>query len=174
VHTLEVVRATECDAGIIALLGRMTFTETFGHLFREKKDLLSYYERTFSVAKIRNSLNKENNLYWLAHVDELPVGYAKLKLNSSNEFVDSDNICQLQKIYVLRDFLSMKIGRELQDMLLTEAKERFFSDIWLSVLNSNQRAISFYERNDFVKVGEHDFQIGRENFDFLAMNKKLS
>jgi len=41
--------AKNTDATAIALLGRITFTETFGHLFRIKKELLDYYQRTFSV-----------------------------------------------------------------------------------------------------------------------------
>ena len=105
---MKISRATEADATSIALLGRFTFTETFGHLFRDKNDLMEYYERTFAVEKLANSLKKGSNAYWLAHIDQLPVGYAKLKLHSPSPFIDSRNVCQLQKIYVLKDFLSQK------------------------------------------------------------------
>ena len=71
------------------------------------------------------------------YVNRLPVGYAKLKLNSNSEFIESKDVCQLQKIYVLKDFLSMKIGFGLQDLLLKKAKELNFNKVWLSVLNSS-------------------------------------
>src|SRR5690606_37570602 len=129
------------------------------HLYRDKQDLLNYYNATFSVEKIENGMVKPNNLFWIAFADRLPVGYAKLKLNSRSEFIDSGNICQLQKIYVLKDFLSMQIGSELQNILLKKAKELGFEKIWLSVLNSNERAISFYSKNGFTEIGNHDFQI---------------
>ena len=172
-NALEIRLARKEDAPFIALLGRTTFTETFGHFFRDQQDLIDYYNSTFSVQKIEGGIEKPNNLFWIAFANRLPVGYAKLKLHSNSEFVDSKEVCQLQKIYVLKDFLSMKIGLELQGALLDKAKELKFTQIWLSVLNSNERAIRFYEKSGFDEIGNHDFQIGKENFEFIAMNKEL-
>jgi len=172
--TVEIRLAQEEDAQFIALLGRVTFTETFGHLFRDQNDLIDYYNKTFSVQKIEDGIRKQNNVFWIAFVNRLPVGYAKLKLHSRSEFIESKDVCQLQKIYVVRDFLSMRIGFELQESLLKKAKELGFSQIWLSVLNSNERAINFYEKTGFEKIGNHDFQIGKENFEFTAMLKTIA
>jgi len=165
--------AEESDAEFIALLGRITFTESFGDLFRDKNDLLEYYERTFSVQKIRNGIKDPKNIFWIATINDLPVGYAKLKLDSRSEFIESESICQLQKIYVLKDFLSMKIGLQLQNELLDKAKELGFNKVWLSVYVDNQRAINFYLKNDFKHIGDHKFVIGQEEFDFIAMVKQL-
>ena len=165
--------ATFEDAQFIALLGRITFTETFGHLFRDPQDLRDYCENTFSVEKIENGLSKSRNIFWISFVDRLPVGYAKLKLNSSSEFIDSDRICQLQKIYVLKDFLALKIGYQLQELLIQKAKDLGFEKVWLSVLDSNERAIRFYKKNVFEEVGQHDFTIGKEDFDFLVLAREL-
>ena len=172
-NNIKIRLANKEDAKFIALLGRITFTETFGHFFRDKQDLLNYYNSTLSVEKIENGIAKPNNVFWIAFANRLPVGYTKLKLNSKSEFIDSTNICQLQKIYVLKDFLSMKIGLELQNLLLKKAQELKFKEIWLSVLNINERAINFYKKNGFEKIGNHDFQIGKENFEFIAMRKEL-
>ena len=172
-NDLEIRLARKEDAQFIALLGRTTFTETFGHFFRDQKDLIDYYNSTFSVQKIEEGIEKPNNLFWIAFANRLPVGYAKLKLHSKSRYVDSKGVCQLQKIYVLKDFLSMKIGLELQGSLLEKAKGLNFRNIWLSVLHSNERAIRFYKKSGFEEIGNHDFQIGQENFEFIAMNKKL-
>ncbi|WP_298791157.1 GNAT family N-acetyltransferase [uncultured Allomuricauda sp.] len=169
---MEISRATPSDATIIALLARITFTETFGHYFEDKSDLENYLDHTFNVKKLKSSLTNPNNLYWLAYLDELPVGYAKLKLNSPSSFLNESELCQLQKIYVLKDFLSKKIGLALQNVLLEEAKSKA-PKIWLSVLKENVRAIRFYEKNGFEKIGDHDFQIGKEHFEFQAMVKSL-
>ncbi len=166
-------KATVVDAEYISLLGRVTFGETFGHLFRDKQDLLQYYERTFAVQKIRNSIANPNNAFWLAFVNELPVGYAKLKLRSASPFINSKEVSQLQKIYVLKDFISLKIGRELQNSVLAKAIENKSESIWLSVLERNNRAIAFYKKNDFSQLGNHDFQIGKERFSFIVMSRNL-
>ena len=172
-NTIEIRLAKKEDAKFIALLGRITFTETFGHFFRDQKDLIDYYNLTFSVQKIEDGIKKPNNIFWIAFVNRLPVGYAKLKLYSNSEFIETKDVCQLQKIYVLKDFLSMKIGFELQNLLLKKTKELGYDNIWLSVLNKNERAINFYKKSGFKKIGYHDFQIGRENFEFIAMKKEL-
>jgi ribosomal protein S18 acetylase RimI-like enzyme len=172
-NPVEIRLAKTEDAQFIALLGRITFTETFGHFFRDQNDLIDYYNRTFLVQKIEDGIGKPNNIFWIAFVNRLPVGYAKLKLHSNSEFIESTDVCQLQKIYVLKAFLSMGIGFELQNSLLEKAKELNFHNVWLSVLDSNERAISFYKRTGFEKIGHHDFQIGKENFEFVAMKKEL-
>ena len=172
--TVLIRNATPADAGIIALLGRITFTETFGHLFRYNEDLDNYLNRTFSVDKIEGSLKKTENVYWLAFADRTPVGYAKLKLDSPSQFMEESTVCQLQKIYVLKDFLSLKIGLGLQQELLKKAGDLDYVTIWLSVLKENERAIRFYHKNGFEKIGDHDFSIGREDFKFIAMAKSLT
>ncbi|WP_422348762.1 GNAT family N-acetyltransferase [Flagellimonas sp.] len=162
------------DAAVIALLARITFTETFGHYFRDPTDLDQYLNRTFGVSKLRTSLSKPNNVFWLAYVDELPIGYAKLKRNSPSPFLNLDKVCQLQKIYVLKDFLSQKVGLALQEILLKKAQEEGFQKIWLSVLKANERAIRFYTKNGFDTFGDHGFSIGKEDFEFQVMAKDLS
>ena len=87
-HKIKTRLAEKKDAEYIALLARITFTETFGHFFRDRQDLLNYYDSTFSVEKIERSISKSNNIYWISFIDRLPVGYAKLKLNSKSEFIE--------------------------------------------------------------------------------------
>jgi len=168
----EIRRAAIQDAKTISSLGEITFKETFGYLFTDVQDLEAYCERTFSLRKIESSLGQASNLYWLAFVNEKVAGYAKLKLDSSSSFVNSKSVCQLQKIYVLKQFQSLKLGYGLQEHLLNKAKLMEYEDIWLSVWRGNQKAIQFYKRNMFNKVGEHTFTIGKEVFDFIAMARK--
>ena len=74
VNTIEIRLAKKEDAQFIALLGRITFTETFGHFFRDQKDLIDYYNLTFSVQKIEDGIKKPNNIFWIAlsliHISE--------------------------------------------------------------------------------------------------------
>ena len=65
-NTIEIRLAKEEDAPFIALLGRTTFTETFGHFFRDPQDLIDYYNSTFSVQKIEDGIKKPDNVFWIA------------------------------------------------------------------------------------------------------------
>ena len=170
---IKIRLANPKDATNIAHLGSTTFTEAFGQLFRDKNDLTAYCKRTFSVEKIYNGLKKANNIFFIAFFDKKAVGYAKLKLYSPSDFITSEKVCQLQKIYVLNNYLSLKIGFQLQNLLLKTAKENGFEKIWLSVYKNNIKAIRFYEKNDFKSIGNHDFNIGKEHFEFIVMVKNV-
>ena len=167
---LHIRTATPDDAATVALLGRITFAETFGHLFlNHAADLRSYLDRTFAVAKIRNSLGEPDNRYWLSLLDGLPVGYAKLKYPSPTPLLPKEDPAQLQKIYVLREFLAQGIGKVLLSAMLTDAVRRGLNTLWLDVLKQNTRAIRFYEREDFVPLGDDTYTIGAQTFEFHLM-----
>ena len=170
---LLIIKATVADAEIVALLAQITFDETFGHMFRDRNDLINYFNHTFSVAKIRSSIAKKYNVFWLAFVDELPIGYAKLKKYSPIEEIADKNCAQLQKIYLRKDYLNQQIGALLQQALFDEVIKLGKKTIWLSVLKTNFRAIRFYKKYGFVTVGEHLFSVGQETFDFYIVEKSL-
>lgn len=170
---IDIKPATAADAATIALLARITFGATFGHLFRDSMDLQNYYQKLFAVEKIRNGIAKAENLFWLATMDELPVGYAKLKLNSPTPSLDSVAVCQLQKIYILADVIGTGVGRQLQEIVLNTARDLAFQDLWLSVLHSNERALRFYKKNGYQEIGSHDYSIGKEDFHFKLMHLVL-
>jgi len=167
---LQIRPAGPGDAEIVALLARITFVETFGHLFaNHANDLTAYLDHTFAAAKIRNSLGELENRYWLALRDGLPIGYAKLKHPSPTPLLPHDDPAQLQKIYVLKEFLSLGIGPALLAAVLNDAARRGLHTIWLDVLKQNARAIRFYEREGFVPLGNDTYTIGSQTFEFHLM-----
>ncbi len=167
-------RATIYDADNISFLGKTTFDQSFGHLFKERNDLIRYLDSTFSKTKIKNSIAKAHNIYWYVHDNDLPVGYAKLQLNAPSEFIQRTNgVCKLQKIYFLKNYASQGIGGKLQHMIFDEAIHLGNTHLWLSALKDNKRAVAFYERNKYNIVGEHPFTIGKQKFEFWIMSKKL-
>lgn len=168
-HTIR--KAVPADAKFISLLAKITFSETFGNLFRDKSELRAYLDKTFSLAKITSSLKKEENVFWIAYADELPVGYAKLKKQSPVPNSSFNKAAQLQKIYVLKDYLAHRIGSKLQDALFQEVQKLEVEAVWLSVLHTNERAIGFYNKHDFYKYDSYSFSIGKEDFVFNIMMK---
>ena len=68
----------------------------------------------------------------------------------------------------------MKIGFGLQDLLLKKAKEWILMKSGFLFLTATRETINFYKKTGFEGIGNHDFQIGKENFEFIAMKKKLN
>lgn len=52
--------------------------------------------------------------------------------------------------------------------------DRNNNSLWLWVLDTNLRAIKFYESNGFQTIGNADFQMEQNNYHNKVMIKKLS
>ncbi len=166
--------ATVGDARLISALGKTTFEQTFGYLFQHYPgDLAHYLATTFDTEKIRRSLAREQNAYWLALLDGAAVGYAKLKAPSESPLCPASDAAQLQKIYVLRPHLSQGIGALLLNAAVQNARARDIRTLWLAVLSENSQAISFYRRHEFEAIGKTTFAIGAQTFNFDILETAL-
>ena len=163
------------DAPTLARLGSQTFSETFGHLFQHhQEDLSRYLTCTFKEAKIRDSLIRGASHYWMALADDVPVGYARLEYRPiANSHTTSED-AQLQQIYVLRDYLSHRIGLPLLQAARCRARVLEAGSVWLSVFCDNGRAIRFYQKHGFVPFGKDTVTIGSQDFDMRLMRAELA
>ena len=87
--SIKVIRANSSHAETIASIGKLSFRDAFGGLFNDKTALFEYLEYTYSVEKITKSINKENNVFFVAFLENVPVGFAKVKKSSLNEQIKS-------------------------------------------------------------------------------------
>lgn len=158
---VEIKRAVESEAKMLALLGQVTFREAFGKYFL-KQDLQDYFAESFSVEKISKELRGKNNIFWLALAEELPVGYAKFKKPS-----------ELEKLYILQEFEGNRIGEMLQNEVIAEVKKTGTQELFLTVRTDNAKAIRFYEKHGFVRAANRIYTVGREKVECLIMVKKL-
>jgi diamine N-acetyltransferase len=168
---IEIRKAHLEDAEFIALLGRITFRESFAEVWNNEKVLSNYFNKTFAVAKIRASLQKENNIYWLAFADDLPVGYIKMKKFSPYEKLSDEKPAQLQKIYVLNEFIGKGIGEKLQNAAFDEVAANRIKTMWLAVLQQNEKAQHFYKKHGFHQATDYRFTFETLKFEFAVMVK---
>lgn len=170
---IKIKLADQSDSKILALLGRVTYVESHGHFIEDKKDLRKYIDQAFSVAKTTKDLINSNNLFYLIFVEDLPVGYAKLVLNATNKDVSSKKNGCLERIYILNDFIPMKLGIKLLTFIEEKVKKLNLDTLWLTVYTKNIRAIRFYQKNNFKTVGEVDFLVNNKNYENLVLSKTI-
>jgi ribosomal protein S18 acetylase RimI-like enzyme len=153
--------ATAEDIPALADLSARTFRETF-----EKQnapaDIATYLERSFSMARIQMEFEDPANTFLLAFTNRSlgPIGYAKLRSGEVDPAVKGPNPLELERLYVGSSAIGQGIGAELMKRCLEQAQRRGHETLWLGVWEHNPRAIMFYERWGFVKVGVHDFLLG--------------
>lgn len=170
---IKIQIAKEAETEILALLGRITWAESHGHYIEDKNDIVKYLNKNFSVSKMKQDINNTRNLFYIVYVDDLPVGYAKLVVNEKQENVKSQNIIRLERIFILNEFIPLKIGQQLLNFVEEKAKELQLDTMWLTVYIKNKRAIRFYERNEFKDVGELTFIVNEKGYENIVFSKKI-
>ena len=166
---IRIIVAGPSHADAIAMIGRISFRNSFGQFFKNKEELHEYLDYTYDPAKISRSIDKEDNLFFLALLENVPVGFAKVKKNSLNEQIESVAQMELQKIYVLPYYHGSGAGTALLQHVQVFAEESQPDYLWLDTLTTNAKAIRFYEKNGFRKAGKHHFVIGTQTFEYYLM-----
>ncbi|WP_298419295.1 GNAT family N-acetyltransferase [uncultured Kordia sp.] len=164
-------KAIPADAKFISLLAKINFSESFGNLFVSEEELRQYIDKKFSIEKMRNSLLKKENVFWIAYAQTLPVGYAKLKKDIPVPDTDYIEAAELQKLYILKDYILEGNGLKLKIDFFEEIQKLSIKRIWLKELHTDQHALNFYKAQDFHKHHTQSFTIGKEDFVFNIMMK---
>ena len=153
-------RATEKDAGELAHLAEVTYTETFGHLY-PPEDLATYVASTYTATACLETLSDPRMAYWLAGAEgERAVGFALAgycKLPVPNL---EPSAGELRQLYVRSVYQNQRLGTLLFEAALTWL-EAHYSPLYVGVWSENHGAQRFYGRYGFVKVGEYGFPVGK-------------
>lgn len=170
---IEIKQTKETDTEVLALLGRLTWAESHGQYIDDKNNLSKYLDENFSVSKTNQGINNPKLLFYIVYSDDLPVGYAKLAVNAKQENIVSQNNVQLERMFILNDFIPLKIGQQLLTYVEEQAKALQLDTMWLSVYVKNNRAIRFYEKNDYKNVGELNFTVSGQSYVNIVFSKVL-
>lgn len=146
---------------MLAALGAATFTETFGHLYREE-DLQAFLAGSHSVGEWTRTLADSERAVWAAVPDDAtPVGFITVgacKLPVENREPAAGEI---QQLYVLARYHNLRLGSRLMDIGLEWLEAQGHTPLYVGVWSENLGAQRFYSRYGFSKVGEYGFPVGR-------------
>jgi GNAT superfamily N-acetyltransferase len=81
---------------------------------------------------------------------------------------------ELNKLYILEWFCGKGIGYKLLQAAEQRALSRGDKLMWLWVLDSNERAVSFYERQQYQWIGNASFRMEVNSYDNKVMLKQLA
>ena len=149
--------ASEADAAALADLGRRSFVETFGHLYRA--DDLAAFLTSHSEERWQEELADPGFAIRVAEEEGALVAYAKLG-PPSLPFEPKGRPIELRQLYVLKPWHGAGVAATLMDWVLAEARARDADELYLSVFTDNHRARRFYERYGFSFVRTYAFKVG--------------
>ena len=96
----------------------------------------------------------------LAWLNNQLAGYAILRAVPPPDCLTGPAPLQLWRLYLGQGFIGQGLGARLMDEVHAQARRRGAQTLWLGVYDRNVRAIEFYERCGFAKVGVRDFLFG--------------
>jgi len=159
--TLTIRYAEAADAKMLAEVGGQTFYNAFAK-DNKPEDMAAYLAKAFSVEQVAKEIADEMTIFLIVELDSQTTGYAKLRVNEAPACVKGDNPIELERFYILQNWHGQGLAQSLMQRCIEEAKQRGHQTIFLGVWEHNQRAIAFYQKCGFTKVGEHPFLLGSD------------
>lgn len=169
---IKIRKISKTDIFQLIRIGKQTFSETFSR-DNNPKDIEAYLTLNFAFDKLRQELSDTNSEFYFAEQSNKPIGYLKINLGTSQTEIKNENTLEVERIYVLKDFLGKKIGKLLLDKAIQIAQKQQVDYVWLGVWEENNRAIRFYEKHGFVAFDTHVFTLGSDDQTDVMMRLDL-
>jgi GNAT superfamily N-acetyltransferase len=171
--TIRIRVAELTDAAALAELATRLFSETFG-ADNSVDDMREYLASAFSPQVQAAELAERARVVWIVENDRgAAVGYAMLLRDSTGVGVSGQRPAEVERIYVDRSLHGQGAGAMLLNTCIEQARGWGCDVIWLAVWERNPRAIAFYQKSGFAKVGEKDFQLGSDTQHDHVMARPL-
>jgi len=170
--------ATSEDAALISEIGKKAFYAAFAS-HNTAEDMQMYLADAYQPAKQLAELADANNRYLLLEKDKTPIGFAKIVVSGlsdndveiyEKELLDK-KLMLISKIYLLPEFVGSGTGNFLMNECFLIAQDEGFEGVWLCVWQKNERAIKFYEKYEFEKIGTTTFLLGKTLHQDIVMAK---
>jgi ribosomal protein S18 acetylase RimI-like enzyme len=166
-------RAGVSDASALAELAARTFTETFA-ADNTPEDLDAHLRSSYGVAQQSAELADRDVLTLLAFQSEELAGFAQVRRKSAPSCVIGERPIELHRFYLARSAQGTGLAAPLMLAARAAAQELGGLHMWLGVWERNPRAIAFYLKSGFVKVGSHVFIVGSDRQTDLVLVSPLS
>jgi CTP:molybdopterin cytidylyltransferase MocA/ribosomal protein S18 acetylase RimI-like enzyme len=164
--SMRIRPATLDDAAALSRLGAATFRETFEGE-NTPEDMSRYLADAFNEERQAAEIADPEGAVLLAEhprqagEPEL-VGYAHVVSGAVPEAVRGPAPLELKRLYVARPWQGRRVAHALMDAAIDAARARGAQTLWLGVWERNPRALAFYAKYGFVRVGEHTFTLGAD------------
>jgi len=170
--SVEIKRAVEDDATLLATLGSRTFYGAY-HKDNTVENMDLYLQDNFSPQKQLDEIRDQNKAFFIAYFSGVPCGYSGIRAVKPPSCVLGPKPIELYKMYIDQNILGKGVGEKLIEACLKEAQNRGFETMWLGVWEKAARARAFYKRWKFVDVGASVYRVGRDLQPDIVMARQV-
>ncbi len=163
--------ATLQDVNKLSILFKQVYIQTYGSE-GVSDEFANFIMLQFSQQRIENLIITEPASLLLACYKDNLVGVAEISFNKQCP-LGNLQAAELNKLYILEWFCGQGIGENLLKRAEQIVLESGGIDMWLWVLESNMRAIRFYNKHHYVYIGKADFKMETNTYMNDVMIKNL-
>ncbi|MBC9911802.1 GNAT family N-acetyltransferase [Chitinophaga varians] len=153
---VDLIAAALKDVSLLHDVCTTAYTQHFTNQWESAAALEQYLAGSFSAERLTKDILDPGTTYYLIYADDQPAGFVKLndQLKASDQALRFPNALELERIYMLAEVKGTGVGKIAMEKIEGIAREKQKSAIVLYVVDVNETAIRFYERNGFMKTGK--------------------
>jgi ribosomal protein S18 acetylase RimI-like enzyme len=168
---MKVRRASKSDAKRIAEISRVAFEKAFRS--KENADEVDEYLAALDTTYFETSMASPGCQFLVISADEEVFGFAQLIKKTPPKEVGTAWL-KLERLYLNPARIGTGAGKLLMQEYLNLARQDATEFAWLEVLNTNKRAVEFYERLGFVTFDTCPGKFKDPEAHDLRMKKRLN
>ena len=163
---ITIRRATDADAVTLSRFAERVFAEAFA-ADNDPDDMAHYMSGAFTVERQAAEIADPASVVLLAELaggagTPTLAGYAHLQEVPPPPQVAGIRPLELKRFYIDAPYHGRGFAPVLMAAVVRAAVDQGARTLWLGVWEHNARAIAFYRRHGFERVGEHEFMLGSD------------
>ncbi len=158
------------DVKKLSILFKQVYIQTYG-TEGVSDEYANFITKQFSEERLQELIIQHSDCLILAEYKGNLVGVAEIEFNKKSP-VGNITATELNKLYILEWFCGQGIGYHLLLEAEKIVKSKGLHEMWLWVYEENYRAIQFYERQNYICIGNAPFQREINRYDNKVMLKK--
>ena len=163
--------ARTADSKKLSVLYKQVYIQTYG-TEGVSDEFANFITRQFAVDRLDDLIGNDPGKIIVAEYKGNLVGVVEIEFAKKCP-VGNIVAPELNKLYILEWFCGKGIGNQLllaaEQFVLSKGE----TEMWLWVLESNQRAIGFYQKHQYKWIGNASFQMEVNSYDNKVMVKNL-
>lgn len=165
---------TSDDAQLLSVLGTATFLEAFAGML-PGGSIVEHCRVNHAAEKYAYALAQPKTRVWVAEtaMQQGPVGYAMLTAPELPIEDPQATDLELKRIYLLSRFHGGGAGRMLMEAAVEGARAQGAKRLLLGVYPGNVRALAFYAKQGYRRVGTRSFRMGFHTFEDHVLARDL-
>lgn len=167
---LAVRRADSGDAEKVAHVAADTFALACPPS-TSKADIRRHIVQELNSTKFARDLVTPGIAIYVAHIGDEAIGYAMVCGDQRSPVdIECRRPMELKRIYVREGHHGQGVSDSLFNASIEHARTRGYDAVWLGTNQENHRALAFYGRMGFVKVGTREFRVNNSiECDFVMV-----